>query len=136
MQEWEKDKFNAAVQQDYRLGAERVAEFDKHTYLAMKRLTAGIARGIVDTSKTAGEAWYRLTDRFYGRNVQGATAIASQLQELKRPHPDCGIFSLAERDQEVGQKICSTVSKRTDAQGHRQSGVHESGPRDLPQSDG
>ena len=50
----------------------------------MKRLTAGIAREIVDTLKTAGEAWYRLTDRFYGRNVQGATAIASQLQELKR----------------------------------------------------
>ena len=67
------------------IGAEKVAEFDKHIYLAMKRLTVGIAREIVDTSKTAGEAWYRLTDRFYGRNVQGATAIASQLQELKRP---------------------------------------------------
>ena len=39
----------------------------------------------MDTSKTAGEAWYLLTDWFYGRNVQGATAIASQLQELKRP---------------------------------------------------
>ena len=51
-------------------------------------------------------------------------------------HPDCGIFPLAERDQEVGQRVCSTVSKRTDAQRHRQSGVHESGPRDLPQSDG
>ena len=67
------------------MGAEKVAEFDKHIHLAMKRLTAGIAREIVDTSKTAGEAWYRLTDRFHGRNVQGATAIASQLQELKRP---------------------------------------------------
>ena len=85
MQEWDKDKFIAEAQQDYRLGAEKVAEFDKHIYLAMKRLTAGIAREIVDTSKTAGEAWYRLTDRFYGRNVQGATATASQLQELKRP---------------------------------------------------
>ena len=85
MQEWDKDKFIAEAQQDYRLGAEKVAEFDKHIYFAMKRLTAGIAREIVDSSKTAGEAWYRLTDRFYGRNVQGATAIASQLQELKRP---------------------------------------------------
>ena len=78
MQEWDKDKFIDKV-------AEKVAEFDKHIYLAMKRLTAGIAREIVDTSKSAGEAWYRLTDRFYGRNVQGATAIDSQLQELKRP---------------------------------------------------
>ena len=78
MQEWDKDKFIAE-------GAEKVAEFDKHVCLAMKRLTAGIAREFVDTSKTAGEAGYRLTDPFNGRNVQGATAIASQLQELKRP---------------------------------------------------
>ena len=85
MQEWDKDKFIDEAQQEYRLGAEKVAEFDKHIYLAMKRLTAGIAREIVDTSKSAGEAWYRLTDRFYRRKVQGATAIASQLQELKRP---------------------------------------------------
>ena len=56
----------------------------KHICLAMKSLTASIAREIVDTSKTAGEAWYKRTDRFYGRNVQGATAIASQLEELKR----------------------------------------------------
>ena len=84
MQEWDKDKFIAEAQQGYRLGADKVAEFDKHIYLAMKRFTTGIAREIVDTSKTAGEAWYRPPDRFYGRNV-GATAIASQLQELKRP---------------------------------------------------
>ena len=133
VQEWDKDKLIAEGQQDYRLGAEKVTEFDKHIYLAMKRLTAGIAREIVDTSKTAGKAWYRLTDRFYERNVQGAAAIASQLEAT---HPDCGIFPLAERDQEVGQRVCSTVFNRTDAQRHRQSGVHESGPRDLPQSDG
>ena len=94
MQEWDKDKFIAEAQQDYRLGAEKVAEFDKHIYLAMKRLTTGIAREIVDTSKTAGEAWYRLTDRFYGRNVQGATAIASQLQKLKRPNQIAESFHL------------------------------------------
>ena len=82
MQEWDKDKFLDEVQQEYRLGAEKVAEFDKHIYLAMKRLTAGIARDIVDTLKTSRRS---LVDRFYGRNVQGATAIASQLQELKRP---------------------------------------------------
>ena len=58
MQEWDKDKFIVEAQQDYRLGAEQVAEFDKHIYLAMRRLTAGIAREVVDTSKTAGEAWF------------------------------------------------------------------------------
>ena len=50
---------------------------------------------------------------------------------VEATHPDCGIFPLAERDQEVGQRVCSTVSKRTDAQRNRQSGVHESGPRGL-----
>ena len=85
VQEWDKDKFITEAQQEHRLGAGKVAEFDKHIYLAMKRLTGGIAREVVSTSKTAGEAWYRLIDRFHGRNVQGATAIASQLQELKRP---------------------------------------------------
>ena len=56
MQEWDKDKFIAEAQQDYRLGAEKFAEFDKHIYFAMKRLAAGIACEIVDTCKTAGEA--------------------------------------------------------------------------------
>ena len=84
MQECDEDKFVFAAQQDYRLGAEKITEFDKHIYLAMKRVTAGIAREIVDTSKTAGEAWCRVTDRFYGKNVQGATATAGQFQELKR----------------------------------------------------
>lgn len=39
----------------------------------------------MDTSQSAAEAWFRLTARFYGRNDQGATAIATQLQEVKRP---------------------------------------------------
>ena len=92
MQEWDKDKFIAGAQQDYRLKTGKVAEFVKHIHLVMKRLTAGIAREIVDTSKTAEEVWYRLTDRFHGRNVQGATAIASQLQELKQPSQSAESF--------------------------------------------
>ena len=56
MQEWDKDKLVVPTQQDYRLGAKKITKFDKHIYLAMKRLTAGIAREIVDTLKTPGEA--------------------------------------------------------------------------------
>ena len=63
-------------------------------YLAMKRLIAGVAREIVDTSRTAGEAWCRLTDRFHGRNVQGSTAVASQLQVWKRPTQIAESFQL------------------------------------------
>ena len=135
MQEWDKDKFIDEAQQEYRPGAEKVADFDKHIYLAMKRLAAGIAREIVDTSKTAGEAWYRLTDRFYGRNVQGATAIASQLQELKRPTQIAESFHLLN----VIRKLVREFARQSPKEPMPSaivSGVHESGPRDLPQSDG
>ena len=54
---------------------------------------------------------------------------------VEATHPDCGIFPHAERDQEVGQRVCSTVSKRTDVQRHRQSGVHESKIRSLLSSE-
>ena len=40
MQECDEDNFVFAAQQNYRLGAEKITEFDKHIYLAMKRLTA------------------------------------------------------------------------------------------------
>ena len=54
-------------------------------YTALKRLTSGTSRDIVDTSKSAGEAWYRLKDKFHSRTAQGATAIATQMTEIKRP---------------------------------------------------
>lgn len=56
-----------------------IERFDKDTHTALKRLTGGVARDIVDTPKTLAESWYRLTYRFYGRNVKGAMAIANQL---------------------------------------------------------
>ena len=67
MHEWNEDKFIATAQQDHWVELGKIAEFVKHNYFATKRLTAGTAREIVDTSKTAGEAWYRLTNRFHGR---------------------------------------------------------------------
>ena len=130
MQEWDKDKFIAEAQQEYRLGVEKVAEFDKHIYLAMKRLTAGghlqdSRRSLVPTHRPVLREERARRDRH-----------CQSTPRVEATHPDCGIFPLAERDQEVVQRVCSTVSKRTDAQRHRQSGVHESGPRDIPQSDG
>ena len=135
MQERDKDKFIARAQENYRLEVEKVPEFDKHIFLAMTRLTAGIAREIVDFSKTAGEAWHRLTDQFYGRIVQGATAIVSQLQGLKRPVHVAESFHLLNVSGSWS-RICSTISKRTNALRHPQSGLHQSGLGDRPQSDG
>ena len=128
MQEWDKDKFIDEAEQEYRLGAEKVAEFDKHIYLAMKRLKAGIARETVDTSKTAREAWYRLTDRFYGGNVQGATAIASQLQELKRPTQITESFHLLN----VIRKLVREFARQSPKEPMPSAIVKA----DLPQSDG
>ena len=51
MQEWDTDKFFAAAQQDFRLGAERVAEIDKHIYLAMKKLLQDSRRSLVPTHR-------------------------------------------------------------------------------------
>lgn len=65
--------------------AKEVESFQQDVHTALKRLTGGVQRGIVDTSHSTAEAWFRLAARSYGRSAQGATAIATQLQELKRP---------------------------------------------------
>ena len=131
MQEWDKDKFIAEAQQEYRLGAERFAEFDKYIYLAVERLTGGVAREI-GHFQTAGPTHRPVLRKECARRNRHCQSTP----RIEATHPDCGIFPLAERDQEVGQRVCSTVSKRTDAHRHRQSGLHESSPRVLPQSDG
>ena len=133
MEEWDKEKFVAAARQDHFLGAEKVAEFDKHIYLAMKRITTGVAREIVDTSKTAAEAWYRLTDLFYGRNVQGATATASELLELKRPTQIPYSFHLLN----VIRKLVKEFARQSPKEPMpsaivKAAQISESGPRDLP----
>ena len=96
MQEWDKDKFIAEALQDYRLGAEKVAEKEKNIYLAMKRLTAGIAREIVDTSKTAGEAWYRTHRPVLWEERARRDRHCQSTSRVEATHPDCGIFPLAE----------------------------------------
>ena len=123
MQEWDKDKFIAEAQQDDRLGAEKVAEFDKHIYLAMKRLTAG-------------EAWCRLTDRFYGRNVQGATTIASQLQELKRPTQIAESFHLLNVIRKLVREFARQSPKEPMLSAIVKGAYMRVVPETLPQSDG
>ena len=136
MQQWDKDKFIAEAQQEYRLGVEKIAEFDKHilffdekTYSRYRSRDCGhlqdSRRSLVPTHRPV------LQEERARRNRH-----CQSTPRVEATHPDCGIFSRAERDQEVGQRIRSTVSKGTDAQRDRQSGVHESGPSDLPQSDG
>lgn len=64
--------------------AKDVERFEKGMHTALKLLTGGVPRDIVDTSHSAAEAWFRLTARFYGRNVHGATAIATRTASVSR----------------------------------------------------
>ena len=111
MRDWDKDKFIAAARQGYRLGAERVAEFDKHINLAMERLTGGIAREIRDRRSSVPTHRPVLRKECARRNRH-----CQSTPRIEATYRECRVCSFAECDQEVGQRICSTVSKRTDAQ--------------------
>ena len=101
MHEWDKDKFVAEAQQDYRLGTEKIAEFDKHIYLAMKRLTSGYRSrdcGHVQVSRRSLVQTHRqiLREKCARRNrhCQSTTRIEA-------PFPDCRVFTFVDGDQEV-----------------------------------
>ena len=111
MRDWDKDKFIAAARQGYDLGAERVAEFDKHINLAMERLTGGIAREIRDRRSSVPTHRPVLRKECARRNRH-----CQSTPRIEATYRECRVCSFAECDQEVGQRVCSTVSKRTDAQ--------------------
>ena len=73
------------AQQDYRLGAERVIDFDKHNYLAMKRLQRVSLARLWTPPRQQEKLGTDSPTGFTEGMCKGATAIASQLQELKRP---------------------------------------------------
>ena len=117
MQEWYKDKFIAEAQQDCRFGAEKVAEFDKHIYLAMKRLTAGIAREIVGTSKTAGEA---CTDSLTVLREERArrNRHCQSTPRIEATHPDCS--TIFEKNQ-MPRAIVRAAHMRVVPETHRRA---------------
>ena len=127
MREWDKDKFTAAAQQEYRLGAETVAELDKHI-LSCNEETYSRYR-----SRDCGWTPPRQQERL---GTDSPTGFTDGMCKAASPvnSKNCRVFSLVACDREVGQRICSAVSKKNDAQRHRQSGLYESGPRILPQS--
>ena len=55
------------------------AELDRNLTDVLKTITKGEAREVIDTSNEAGEAWFRLHDRFFSKTVIGATSIATRL---------------------------------------------------------
>ena len=68
------------------IDASKHNDIDETFLDAIKKLTKGEARDLVDSAASCGEAWYRLHDRFFSRTVIGATSIATKLAEFKRPN--------------------------------------------------
>ena len=104
------------LSKDYRLGAEKVAEFDKHIYLAMKRLTAGIAREIVDTSKTAGEGMVPTHRPVLREERARRDRHCQSTPRVEAAHPDCGIFNVRKSGKIIIRLImqrfrCNTQTK-------------------------
>ena len=81
MTEWNQVDFNAEL---VRQGLDTARQQNAEENLSdiLRKFTKGEARDLVDTTSVAGEAWYRLKDRFHARTVVGATSIANKLQEF------------------------------------------------------
>ena len=84
LNEWSIVEFKAEMVRQG-VSAHRHDEIDETFLDAIKKLTKGEARDLVDSAASCGEAWYRLHDRFFSRTVIGATSIATKLAEFKRP---------------------------------------------------
>ena len=93
MTEWNQVDFNAEL---VRQGLDPARQQNAEENLSdiLRKFTKGEARDLVDTTSGAGEAWYRLKDRFHARTVVGATSIANKLQEFKRPNSLNDSFTL------------------------------------------
>ena len=84
MREWDALAFSAELIKSGIIAEEHM-EMEKNISDVLRNITKGEARDVVDTSRNAGESWFRLHDRFYSKTVVGATSIANRMQELKRP---------------------------------------------------
>ena len=92
MQEWDKDKFAAEAQREYRLGAEKVAEFDKHllrdeeTYSRHRSRDCGhlqdSRRSLVPTHRPVRREECARRDRH-----------CQSTPRVEATYPDCGIPS-------------------------------------------
>ena len=51
----------------------------------LRHVTEGEAREMVDAAVCAGEWWFRMSERFSSKTIQGATAVANMIQESERP---------------------------------------------------
>ena len=83
LKEWSTLTFEAELTKAG-LPAKDHADLERNLTDVLKTITKGEAREVIDTSNEAGEAWFRLHDRFYSKTLIGATSTATRLQELRR----------------------------------------------------
>ena len=68
------------------VGEAEYKKFDKQVPQTFKRLTSDKARGMIDAAVSAAEGWCQLLHRYHSKTVPGATAIATKLQNVKKPN--------------------------------------------------
>ena len=84
LDEWNDEGFQLSLI-DVGINDHNYEEINEDLTAILRNITDGDARGIVDAASSAGEAWWRMTERFYSKSNQGATAVADKIQSTKRP---------------------------------------------------
>ena len=84
LDEWNDEAFQLNLG-DVSINRDNYSDINEDLTAILRNLTDGDAKGMVDAASSAGEAWWRMTERFYSKSNQGATAVADKIQATKRP---------------------------------------------------
>ena len=84
--EWNEETYKKTVLSNISaVDALNYEEYDEDLTDYLRNVTEGDARDMVSAAASAGEAWFRMSERFYAKTVQGATAVANKISQTKRP---------------------------------------------------
>ena len=85
LEEWSDAKYVEIVKQNLGIAEVKIKELDDDMVDLLRNITEGDAREMVDAAGSGPEAWWRMSDRFYPKGCQGATATVDRIQKTARP---------------------------------------------------
>ena len=85
LEEWSDAKYVEIVKQNFGIAEVKIKELDDDMVDLLRNITEGDAREMVDAAGSGPEAWWRMSDRFYPKGCQGATATVDRIQKTARP---------------------------------------------------
>ena len=83
LEEWSEVAFKTKLHM-LNVTTEEYPDLDEDVLSLLRNITDGDARDMIDAASCAGEAWWRICDRFHPKTAQGATAVADKIQSTKR----------------------------------------------------